>query len=64
MTILNRDRIITIMLLTVAIIFFFISTLFIYQDKYLQALFTFIIGVILLSSSLAVMREYIMHSIK
>lgn len=62
MIILVRDRVIIVTLMVAAIMFFAISTIFMYQDKYLQALFTFVIGIILLSSSLAVMREYITHS--
>lgn len=46
-----------IMFTTASIVFMGISVLFIYIEKYLQSLLSFIIGVLFLSSSLALVRE-------
>jgi len=40
-----------------SIAFMGISVTFVYIEKYLQALLAFVIGIILLSSSLAILRE-------
>jgi len=40
-----------------SIVFMGISVTFVYIERYLQALLAFVIGIILLSSSLAILRE-------
>ncbi|MEM1526561.1 MAG: hypothetical protein QW775_05165 [Ignisphaera sp.] len=54
---LGVTRITTIILLVSSILFLVLSSWFIWQERYIQALLTFVIGLILLSSYLAIIRE-------
>ncbi|MEM0371922.1 MAG: hypothetical protein QXW05_01140 [Ignisphaera sp.] len=47
----------TLVLMVSSIVFMGISVTFVYIERYLQALLAFVIGIILLSSSLAILRE-------
>jgi len=61
------DRVIMtmiILLLISSIIFLGISTWLLYIEKPLQALLSLVIGIILLSASLSLAREYAMQSSK
>ncbi|MCC6016196.1 MAG: hypothetical protein LM582_04030 [Desulfurococcaceae archaeon] len=40
-----------------SILFMSIAALFIYMEKYIQSLLSFIIGILFLSSTLAILRE-------
>lgn len=44
-----------------AVLFMSIAVFFIYMERYLQSLLSFIIGILFLSSTLAIIREVFKH---
>lgn len=60
---LERD-LYTLILMISSVVFMGVSVTFIYLEKYLQALLAFVIGIILLSSALAIVREKIRYQDK
>lgn len=57
---IENMRITTVILLISSILFLILSSWFIWQERYIQALLTFVIGLILLSSYLSIIREEMM----
>lgn len=52
------------LLIILSAVFMILSVVFMYMEKYLQALLAFVIGTILLSSSLSIIRERIRYQNK